>query len=122
MESIAEQWGRFIYWSNQNSAAITAIAAVVLVVITGWYAWLTRMALRAVREQAKAAHDQFELSQRQMELTQRQFQAAYLPYLHILLRFTASDLSLLGYRIVNIGQREVQVQSAVLELNSGARP
>jgi hypothetical protein len=119
MEFTAEQWGRFIYWSNQNSAAITALATVVLVAVTAWYAWLTRLALAAVQAQATAARDQLELGQKQTALIQRQFQAAYLPELHMLLRSSRDDRRLVSYRIVNIGQRAAQVQSVVLELEPG---
>jgi hypothetical protein len=38
-------------WLNENSGAIQAVSTIVLVAITGWYAWLTKRLASTAREQ-----------------------------------------------------------------------
>src|SRR6202021_2640922 len=50
-------WGRFTYWlaQGQNAAAAQFIAAIILTVITAWYAFVTRRIMKATAQQASAA-------------------------------------------------------------------
>src|SRR5689334_19490623 len=101
-------------WLDTHGTAVQAVVAVVglfitaaLVLITWWYVHLTD-------EISRTAQLQFQLSQRQIKLAYLQFQAAYLPTLHMTMRFDRDQPGLIGYRVVNIGQREVQIHSAKL--------
>jgi len=59
---VAYEWGRFIWWLGQNAAAIQALAAIVvvlltvaLVFVTGRYVRLTREMSQTMRQQLAAA-------------------------------------------------------------------
>jgi hypothetical protein len=51
---MAGQWGRFIWWLNQYSGAVQAITTTILVLITGWYAALTRRMAKIMTRQLSA--------------------------------------------------------------------
>jgi hypothetical protein len=70
MEGIVQQWNRFWYWLQQDANFPT----VVLVVITGYYAWVTRKAQDAAKRQAETAQKQFELAHEQFVFAQNQFE------------------------------------------------
>ena len=54
---MAYQWGRFIWWLAQgnNATAIQAVAAILVALITAWYAILTHWIMKATKKQASAA-------------------------------------------------------------------
>ena len=57
---MAYELGRFVYWVNQNSGAIQALSAVVIVILTGVLAWLTLKSVKAAEVAAISAQHQLE--------------------------------------------------------------
>ncbi len=53
---MAYEWGRFTWWlaQGQNAVAMQVAAAVLVAVITGWYALLTHWIMKATHKQATA--------------------------------------------------------------------
>jgi hypothetical protein len=54
---MAYEWGRFTYWlaQGQNAAAVQSIAAVLVLLVTAWYTFLTHWIMKATARQASAA-------------------------------------------------------------------
>jgi hypothetical protein len=62
---------RLLEWLNANSPAVQAIATVILVVLTGYYAVTTHRLLKQARQSAGAAKAQADAAQRQAEAAEK---------------------------------------------------
>src|SRR5262245_43445932 len=67
MDFIGQQWGRFIWWTGQNSGAIQAMSGVGTLLLTAALTYVTWKYVQLTSAIASLNRSQLELNQRQFE-------------------------------------------------------
>lgn len=94
------QWGRFIWWLGQNSAAVQALAAVATVALTGVLIFVT---MRYV-----------SLTQKILEAGEASMRAGFLPDISAYIDFTHPRRDELSVYVKNVGESPIRVSRAKL--------
>ena len=97
---MGNQWGRFIWWLGQNSAAVQALAAVATVVLTGVLIFVT---IRYV-----------SLTQKILEAGEASIRAGFLPDINASIDFTHPRRDELSVYVQNVGESPIRVSRAKL--------
>jgi hypothetical protein len=112
-------WGQFSYWLYHPkgdeatklqaiSAVVQASTAVILVLVTCYYAYVTRQALDAAKGQAEIAYKQFELGL-------KQFRASMIPRLAVNVYPSLENQRHVCWSIENRGERDLLIQAAEIQ-------
>jgi hypothetical protein len=112
-------------WLNEYSDAITALSAIVMVIVTAVYAFFTILLWKATRRQAEAAHAQASLARQQSELTREIFEATHRPELSVepvIKQAAHPGMVRVNFKVVNHGRMTAIVTQWSAALRTGTTP